>query len=119
MTGRSDVWVSEADGTQRRRLPLRTVWGQTLSWSPDGRWLASERNGVATVRVSDGTVRQLTRGHDVTPAWSPDGDRIAFLHEGDAPCPVYTVRPTGGAAEPLSSRDDLRGYVGSLTWTPH
>jgi Tol biopolymer transport system component len=39
----------------------------------------SERAGLF-MRESSGTLRRLTRGRDVVPAWSHDGTRIAYVH---------------------------------------
>lgn len=65
----------------------------TPVWSPDGKTIAFVSNHTAdadkntnsdifTVEAkSSGAVRQLTnwKGHDTSPAWSPDGKHIAYL----------------------------------------
>jgi Tol biopolymer transport system component len=60
-------------------------------FSPDGATVAYStvdcsgtcEGGIATVRVADGHVTQLTTvGPDVAPAWSPEGDRIALQRGG-------------------------------------
>ena len=55
------------------------------------------------------------------PSWSPDGERIAFVSnrtkrpDDSGVMDVYTVDPSGGAAEQLTDGDTL---ASSLTWAP-
>ena len=77
-------------------------WKQDPAWSPDGRSLAyaTDRGGTLDLWIRDlatGVDRQLTdlpAVAAVSPAWSRDGGRIAFLDQAGA---VYTVDVAGGA----------------------
>ena len=98
LTRYNDFWVpkvfaADADGTKVRRLAQN---GRAPAWSPDGRWIAFEREvndrRYVTVYVvrPDGTgLRRLSParvGQDW--AWSPDGRWIAvqqFLRDADIP----------------------------------
>ena len=91
------IWAARADGSERRLLVSPTRRGEHLAepaWSPDGSTLAytsqiAPRGGLDTgpvaarLMVFDGAASRpltpLRRGiHDLSPAWSPDGSKLAF-----------------------------------------
>jgi Tol biopolymer transport system component len=64
--------------------------GQTLAWSPDGKWLAAydcpqgQPGGLWLISVETGSRRRLTTVADAMwvddgPAFSPDGNSLAFI----------------------------------------
>jgi acylaminoacyl-peptidase len=78
--------------------------------SPDGRQLVYERNffdpqkdrkrsNLWLIDVASGARRPLTTGsvHDNSPAWSPDGKRIAYLGADGDRTQVYVRWLDGGA----------------------
>ena len=86
-TALDHLYVSDADGTNARRLTELDASEHQPAWSPDGAWVAfttwSDQEGGHLYRVpaGGGEVERLTRrsGIWVTPAWSPEGDRIVAL----------------------------------------
>jgi Tol biopolymer transport system component/imidazolonepropionase-like amidohydrolase len=84
------IWIVDlANGKagKPRRLTRDTRREYAPQFSPDGRWIVyvtwsdQELGHVWKIRPDGGTGTKLTRvaGHYVNPAWSPNGDRIAFV----------------------------------------
>ena len=88
------------------------------SISPDGRWAvlpvttydAKPDEGdtdLYLVSTGNGETRRLTTGksNDTNPAWSPDGQWIAFQskRDGDEAGQIYLIPTDGGEARPLTA----------------
>jgi Tol biopolymer transport system component/DNA-binding winged helix-turn-helix (wHTH) protein len=127
-TERDVVIVPAIGGSERRaaRFEEREVAG--VAWSPDGETLAvsaqTEPGGpFALFLLSAETLerRQLTeppRSHrgDTDPAFSPNGDRLAFVRSAaDGADDLFTVPVRGGEPERLTH--DVSEILG-LDWAP-
>lgn len=138
----SEIWTMNADGSRQRRLTRNTSWDGSPTWSPDGRSILFARGHLVVgrrahpssdlwVMAADGTrQRRITRTEELEldPAWSPRGDRIAFLvAPGTRSC--NATRCTVGRERELwtSAPDGTRRLGGGLggdlipsapTWSP-
>jgi dipeptidyl aminopeptidase/acylaminoacyl peptidase len=96
--------------------------------SPDGRWVAYtirdtnwDDNAYETeiwlADVSTGATRQLTNAKksSQSPAWSPDGSKLAFISDRTDKRQIYVIRPQGGEAEALTTLED---GVTAFAWSP-
>jgi Tol biopolymer transport system component len=102
---------------EKKRLPsgISTNDGAP-EWSPDGRWITfySNRAGNMELHVAEpgGKPLRLTRTADegeMMPAFSPDGNLIAFRSKGD----VHVIRSDGSGRRNLShspAEDVLGGW---------
>jgi Tol biopolymer transport system component len=72
--------VVDVDGGQSREL----VAGAGIRWAPDGGAFAFEReDGIYLADADGGNIRLLLEGR-ASPAWSPDGSRLAFVDVDDS-----------------------------------
>lgn len=94
--------------------------------SPDGTHLAFAWHDPETRRwhlfaksLDAQTPAPLTtaEAHDQFPAWSPDGQRLAFIrHNAAGGCQLMTIPLVGGQARPL---DDCLPGTQHLDWSPN
>jgi len=109
------IAVIRTDGNGLRRL-THDPRDRSPAWSPAGRFLAFERDGVLFVIKADGArLRRL--GHDTLrehdPAWSPDGRSIAFVTQHA----VFTMRANGTGVRRLY-RVGAGARVQQPSWAP-
>jgi Tol biopolymer transport system component len=75
--------------------------------------------GVAVVAIALLSAKLLTRTQvdwkDGSPAWSPDGARIAFYSERDGNAEIYVMNADGSAVTRLTSTSADEGYP---AWSP-
>lgn len=132
-----DLWVMGITGSNLKRLTNGMNNAESRTWSPDGKQIAFNAvvRGIGQIFVinADGTgLRQLThnpgttpafapggifptmRG-DVTPAWSPDGTRIAYASDIGGNFDIYTMKPDGSDVVQVTRTPQQELSVG---WSP-
>jgi Tol biopolymer transport system component len=99
----SDLWLMEADGSDRRRL-ARDVHATAADWSPDGRWIAFENFQDQDIYVmpADGGDASRVAEHGASPKWTADGENIVFLRTLQRGSGVYSVAAAGGEPRRLA-----------------
>jgi len=124
--GNRDIYVMDIDGGNVRRLThthgsgFRMNW--EAKWSPDRTRIAfvSNRDVQATAQAGSsqdefeiyvmeadgGNLRRLTHNDvlDRTPAWSPDGSKIAFVSNRDGTPNIYVMDADGANVRRLTHR---------------
>jgi hypothetical protein len=132
--GDPELFIAPSDGTQGRetiQLTFNEDSDRLPAWSPDGSRIAfaAVRDGVEEIHVINADCANQAEGcgsHErpvtawplkgTSPAWSPDGRRIAFIgwNEDDSPG-IYIVGPEPETVQKLW---DGSAWIGSLSWTP-
>ena len=119
LNGQSDVYVStfpEDEQADIRSTRITSEASRELlgDWSPDGQWLVFSRQGDDDVQglwlrnPAGVNLLRLTEGADSDPAWSPDGDAIAFVRDDLGNNDIYVLRP--------EDDEDWRGRVVEERW---
>ena len=134
LSGTSQIYLVNADGTSLQPLTSMEEGACQPSWSPDGSQLVfispcrgrgefyenMYTDSSLYVIDADGTdVRPLTAvpSSDFDPAWSPDGERIAFASSRDGRKEIYLLTIDSGAIIRLTtSTGDVENSQPS--WSP-
>jgi len=134
-TGNSEIWLHHLDDRPETQITDRSSWDLYPDWSPAGdrmifvsdrhesmfKLFIANRDGGGEQLLVD---KQISLDSQYAPVvgslvsrWSPDGEHIAFLVEGEKTQALWTVRADGtGAREVIANaisfdwyRDGRRG----------
>jgi dipeptidyl aminopeptidase/acylaminoacyl peptidase len=122
----ASIGPPKAAPTVDQILSLKRVGSPEIS--PDGRWVAytvretnwddnSYETEIWLADAVSGALRQLTNAKksSQSPAWSPDGSKLAFISDRTDKRQIYVINPTAGEADALTSLED---GVSGFAWSP-
>ena len=100
--GGRDIWAMSADGNNQRDLTNTDI----VTTAP------------VTSTLADGSVTEvwpgMRLGNEFSPAWSPNGAKIAFASDRDRNSSIYTMNPDGSGQVAITGA----GTEGSPAWSP-
>jgi Tol biopolymer transport system component len=135
------LWVTSADGSGLQKISgTILVNGPQHSWSPDSQWLTFQgvdgvnrwiykvkRDGTGLQSLTEPTMIVLGQLTHSWPAWSPDGEKIAYIWSSwDGTVNRYYLRTITSNGEAIfsdldyaiSSSPDWLDIHGPLSWGP-
>ena len=105
----------------RPRFVKGTQWIRNAAISPAGARVAFEFRGeIVTVPAEKGDARNLTGSpgaHERSPAWSPDGTRLAYFSDVSGEYAMH-IAPQDGKGEVRALRAAGAGFYTNLRWSP-
>jgi Tol biopolymer transport system component len=126
------IYAMGADGSYPTRLTSDSCDNQDPAWSPDGRRIAftayaadDTSAGILVMNADRSGETGLCGGgggtggvYDMKPAWSPDGTKIAFIHQiyGENSAYVTNADGTGGATQ--LTHPEYADSPYDLAWSP-
>ena len=126
-------WFGEPsdDMSRFQVVPVTSLPGAETqpSFSPDGKQLVyvwrgenGENPDLYIQSLQDGSNRRITvdPAEDLSPAWSPDGLRIAWLRNGRTETAIYVTRVSGGVHGKITDvyPNSLESLGRHLDWSP-
>jgi Tol biopolymer transport system component len=124
----SAIFLASSDESRPRQLTQqrsRHHWVNGVAWSPDGSkiaysggsrgWDDNAYDHLWVIRAGGGLARRLTRNRedDWSPAWSPNGRKLAFDRQGDGYNWIYVVNADGTGLRKLTANFNYHP-----TWSP-
>ena len=113
--GNVEIYCADTTGNILLRIPTDAPNMGSLSWSPDGRFVAYQSNhegapNIYVLDIQNKTSRRLTNheGRNMRPIWSPNGKWIAFISDRAGNLDIYRIDVDGSNLRRLTNRGNNR-----------
>jgi TolB protein len=120
----TNLWIVSIAGGPPKQLTFSSDHDWNPSWSPLGdavcfaRGLHTYERTVWRVAVIDGQESQVVDGVAHTPAWSPDGSRIACVARPGGFWHLFVLPASGGPMTQVTPDLPWSSYVDDPSWSP-
>lgn len=126
------IYMMDDDGSNVRKLTDSPLFEITARWSPDGKTIAFARDmdiALTTERQTDIFIKDVNGNHEVRLtnhpkqdggdlAWSPDGNRIAFVSTRSGNLDIHVIDVASRAVKQLTDNAVLGGLSAAPDWAP-
>jgi TolB protein len=126
-SGNKEIWVMDYDGANQHQITHLKSIALTPRWSPDASRIAftcyvPNRTGVTSAQIcvySTASSHLISfprfRGTNSSPAWSPDGQQLAFMSSQNGDPEIYMINADGSHLHRIT---DSPGVNTSPAWNP-
>jgi TolB protein len=117
-----EIYISDYDGANQRRITVSRQLNLTPSWSPDARALAyttyRPNPDIFVSFIYQGLLQNPTKGvgTNYLPVFSPDGTRIVFMSGRDGNPEIYVINADGSNLQRLTNHP---AGDATPTWSPN
>ena len=105
----------------RTRYAEGNKWVNSIGISPTGKRAVMDFRGeIVTVPAEKGDPQNITNSpgaHEVSPAWSPDGKKIAYFSDLSREYALY-ISSLDGSGAPAKVELNGTGFYNMLNWSP-
>lgn len=123
--GNSEIYATQRNGQNLRRLTRSKAVDGSPTWSPDGSKYAYVSNELGGAKIfvanADGSnKRQLVAkgGWNDAPSWSPDGERVAFVSEINGKNEIFVINANADPST-IQRLTQNQGNNESPSWAPN
>ncbi|HEX8748921.1 MAG TPA: protein kinase [Pyrinomonadaceae bacterium] len=112
-----DIWIMNADGTNRKQLTGGAGQNIEPAVSPDGRYIVFTSTRASTVdlwriNMDGGNPVQLTKGmYGVNASFTPDGRYVVFTSGARGPQRIWKIAVDGGSPTGIFEKASYRPVV--------
>jgi TolB protein len=129
--GSSDVFIMNSDGSEPRPLTRTDADEVAAAWSPDGTQIVFARGDSEISPLQGGTAQlfilTLATGEETqitdaealhnAPAWSPDGEWIAYVSDADGTPQIYKQHIADGTVVRMTNVEGATSF--NPAWSPN